>query len=368
MIETIITHLTTATPLAFIHFTDIYGFPPRQLIDWAIAADAGSIFCAMGLVRQIPKETFCTHAEFLQSLYSFEVAGSTISNALSQIFEELRIPAVNIYGATELGRILYASKAPYTQLQPIHRTPLVHPISEYKPDGSRYVEFWLTPEMLPRLAHQLAHGRVLMKLEPFPGDGPHKGELAVKPEDIFQELTTGNEPVSETVYVHVGRHTDEVRLGEGGFGSVDGALYEAALGSEINARIGRSSGCPWTLDGAQLFGNNMTCTALVIQLRLDRDPTELHETNLSKDPPICELYESVEEANRILGLVGRKRVHTGKRTLIIGSDGTALHGPGSERVAGPGVLLSMTHKRTLKRWENVCKFKPWLDGLDFSES
>ncbi|CAE6451267.1 unnamed protein product [Rhizoctonia solani] len=289
-----------------------------------------------------------------------------MSDTLSQVFEELRIPITNFFGSSELGLVMYARKAPYTQLRPCYgiSPPLVYPISEYGPDGSRHVELWFTPEMSSHLTHQLACSQIPIKLEPFPGDGPHKGKLALNFEDIFQELTITNHSnsKSETVYVHVGRHTDEVRLGEGGFGSLNATTYEETLLSEISARIGQPGSYPWTVAGTQLFGNNMACTALVIQLSVNQDPGTDPQSNL----PIHELYDSVEKTNDTLGLTGCRRVHTGKRTLIISSDGSFTHGPGSERLGGQGVLLSLTHKRTPKRWENVCKFKPWLDGLDFS--
>ncbi|CAE6482307.1 unnamed protein product [Rhizoctonia solani] len=363
----IFTHLVTATPATFVYLTDIYRFPPNKLIDWTISLDAGAIAFTTGPVRQIPKSTFQAHAEFLQSLYAVSLGGSTISSALSQVFEELRIPVKNVYGLSELGGIMHASKPPYTQLRPFHRIPhpLVYPISEYMPDGSRYVELWMTPEMSPHLAHQLAFDHAPVKLKPFPGDGPHKGKLAVNFEDIFQELTITNQPNSkfETVYIHMGRHADEVRLGEGGFGSVYATLYEETVSSEISARIGQPGSYSWTVGGVQLFGNNMPCTALVIQLGVNHDLAMDPQNNL----PIHELYESVEQTNDTLGLTGCRRVHTGMRTLIVGSDGSFAYGPGSERLDGLGISLSLTHKRTPKRWENVCKFKPWLDGLDFSE-
>ncbi|CAE6417057.1 unnamed protein product [Rhizoctonia solani] len=367
----IFTHLTTATPMAFAYFTNILKFPPSQLLDWAVALDVGAISCSSGLVRSIPRASFECHAEFLRTLYSFSFTGSSMDNNLSKLFEELKIPIVNLYGSSELGRIFQASRPPYTHLRPFRGAalPLVHPISEYGADGSRYIELWYTPDVSPRLVHHLAFGGVPIKLEPFPGDGPHKGELAVNLEDIFQELPIrdASGSVVETVYIHVGRHSDQVRLGAGGVGSVDAALYEATFGSEINARLGRSDSCPWTLDGVQLFGNNMSCTSLVVQLCRNQASPQPQGSISSNDFPTHDLFESIEKTNDWLELTGRRRVHTTKRTLILSSDGTFVHGPGSERLAGSRVSLSLTHKRTPKRWENVCKFKAWLEGLDFSE-
>ncbi|KAH7332781.1 hypothetical protein B0J17DRAFT_146027 [Rhizoctonia solani] len=249
--------------------------------------------------------------------------------------------------------MMQSSKPPYTRLRPCHGAPppLFHPILDYGPDGSRYVELWFAPTTSPVLAHHLAHGGVLVKLEPFPGDGPHKGEPAFNLGDIFQELTIRDEPESESeiVHVHVGRHTDEARLGLGGFGSVDGALYEATLSSEINARISHSGNPSWAIDGVQLFGNNMSRTALVIQLRLDQDIIGSGGTDSLDELTVCELHKSVEKTNNLLGLAECTRVHTGKRALIISSDGTPLHGSGMERLAGSSIPLSMTDKRSLKR-------------------
>ncbi|KAH7332775.1 hypothetical protein B0J17DRAFT_632066 [Rhizoctonia solani] len=245
---------------------------------------------------------------------------------------------------------MYASKAPYTQLCPFRGIThtLVYPISEYRADGSRYVELWITPEISPHLAHQLACDHAPVELEPFPGGGHYKGKFAVNFEDILQELTITNEShsKSETLYIHMRRHADEVRVGEGGLGSIYATLYEETVSSEISARIEVGAA-----GGVQLFGNNMPCTALVIQLNVGQD--------LGLDPwaqsnlPIHELYESVEETNNSLGLTGCRRVHTGKRAHIIGSDGSFVYGPGNERLSGLHVSLSLTHKRTPKRWENT---------------
>ncbi|KAJ1302138.1 hypothetical protein OPQ81_000967 [Rhizoctonia solani] len=362
-------HLATATPMAFVHLTNIFEFSPSQFVGWAKALDVGAIACVAGLVRQIPKATLEVHLEFFRSLFSFTFSGSSIDDNLSNLYESLKVPITNLYGTSELSRILYAPKAPYTHLRPFPDipSPLVHPISERAPDGSRYVELWLTPAMSPRLAHQLAYGGVPMKLEPFPGNGPHNGELAVNLGDIFRELTVRNGAGSETVYIHVGRHGDQIRLGGSAFGGVNAALYEATLGSRVSACVGQSGSAAWTLDGIQLFGNNMPCTALVIQLSMDKDLVGSCEADIWNILPVQELYGLVEEANDSMRLTGCTRVHTGKRTLIMSSDGAYVHGPGSERLAGSNVSLSMTHKRTLKRWENVYKLKPWLDGLDFSE-
>ncbi|CUA75489.1 hypothetical protein RSOLAG22IIIB_05920 [Rhizoctonia solani] len=114
----IFTHLSTATPMAFAYFSDIYRTPPSQFIEWAVALDVGAMTCPAGSARLIPKATYKAHAEFLRSLYSFTITGSAMSSALSQVFEELEIPVTNLYGASEPGRVLSASKPPYTHLRP----------------------------------------------------------------------------------------------------------------------------------------------------------------------------------------------------------------------------------------------------------
>ncbi|CAE6402978.1 hypothetical protein BN14_10173 [Rhizoctonia solani AG-1 IB] len=292
-----------------------------------------------------------------------------MDNDLSQELDRLKLPIYNVYGNSELGRLLWAPRAPYTHLRPLSSKPLplVRPISEYSLDGSRYVELWILAATSLHITHHIAHGGVPIKLEPFPGHGPHKDELALNLEDIFQELTIddGTGSGTETVYVHVGRQTDQLRLGGAGIGHIDASLYEATLESRINSHIGQSGKCPWVLDSVQLFGTNLPCTALVIQLYYNEGAARTLSEDTLKGPPIHELHQLVEETNKVLGLVGRKRVHTERRTLIVGSDGTLVHGPGTEIFDGLCPTLGITHKRTLKRWENVCRFKSWLEGLNF---
>ncbi|GAB1526536.1 hypothetical protein RhiTH_009703 [Rhizoctonia solani] len=362
-----------ATPVAFVHFANFHvlRFDPSVFVDWAKTLDVGAITCSSGLVRQIPAAMLETHAEFFRSLFSFAFTGSSLDCASSSVFERLGIFITNIYGSSEFGRILNSSNAPYTHLRPWGDTPapLVRAISEYASDGTRYVELWISCKTSLRLSHHLSNGGVPVKLEPFPGDGPHKGEPAINLEDIFQERTIVNESNSkiETVYIHAGRHSDQLRLSGKGYGNIDAASYEAALMSELSSRMGQSDCCyPWTIDAVQLFGGNMPCTALIVQLGSDPGLAEPSGTDLLQDFVAGPLYKSVVETNQTLGFISAQRVHPGKRMLLIGSSGTILHGPDVERLSG-SCPLSVTHKRTPKRWENVCKFKPWLDGLDFSE-
>ncbi|KAF8750326.1 hypothetical protein RHS01_09371 [Rhizoctonia solani] len=221
-----------ATPVAFVHFANFHvlRFDPSVFVDWAKTLDVGAITCSSGLVRQIPAAMLETHAEFFRSLFSFAFTGSSLDCASSSVFERLGIFITNIYGSSEFGRILNSSNAPYTHLRPWGDTPapLVRAISEYASDGTRYVELWISCKTSLRLSHHLSNGGVPVKLEPFPGDGPHKGEPAINLEDIFQERTIVNESNSkiETVYIHAGRHSDQLRLSGKGYGNIDAASYE----------------------------------------------------------------------------------------------------------------------------------------------
>ncbi|CEL58455.1 hypothetical protein RSOLAG1IB_12123 [Rhizoctonia solani AG-1 IB] len=355
-------HLTTATPLAFAHIKSIVDLSSSQVIDWAMALDVGAIASVTGLIRQIPVTTLEHHASFFRTLFSFTLSGSAI-DFLSHTLERLQIPITNLYGTSELGRLLYSTEPPYTHLRPYADAPqpLVLPISDYAPDGSRHVELWYSSGNSPHLAHYLAHGGIPLELEPFPGYGPHRGELCVNLGDIFQEIPIRD--TSKIVYVHIGRHSDQIRLGGSIFGILNAALYESQLRTEIGRCTGRVNGNHWQVDAIQLFGTNMQCTALVIQLcTYGRDPASEPDGSF-----IQEVYKSIQRLNDRMELGRGKRVHVKKRVLITTSNGAFVHGPGAEVLAGLHVSLSMTHKRTPKRWENVCRFKPWLEKLDFSE-
>ncbi|KAF8676586.1 hypothetical protein RHS04_06443 [Rhizoctonia solani] len=355
-------HLTTATPMALPYVKGVDSLSPSRIIGWATALDVGAIAASTGLIRQIPLTAWEAHADFFRSLFDFTISGSSI-DYLAPVFERLKIPITNLYGTSELGRLLYSTEPPYSYLQPYKDAPppLVLPISNYAPDGSRNVELWYSPRNSYHLAHYLIHGGIPLELEPFPGDGPHKGELAMNMGDVFREITIGCS--SERAYIHVGRHSDQIRLGGAALGNMNAALYENRLRSEIDNRISQLGSSPWALDAIQLFGNNMQCTSLIIQLC----PSSCAPKDGPDEALIQELHQSIEWLNEDLKLSQGKRVNVNKRTLIVTSDGAFAHGPGADSLMCSGLSLSTTHKRTPKRWENVCRFKPWLDDLDFSD-
>ncbi|KAF8703158.1 hypothetical protein RHS03_06212, partial [Rhizoctonia solani] len=324
-------HLTTATPLAFAHVRNVLDLSPNHIIGWARALDAGAIASAAGLIRQIPLATWEAHADLFQSLFSFTISGSSI-HYLVPVFECLRILITNLYGTSELGRLLCSTGPPYVHLEPYKDAPppLVLPISDYAPDGSRHVELWYSAQNSYHLAHYFTYGGVPLELEPFPGDGPHKGEIAVNLGDIFKEIVIGDS--SETAYIHVGRHSDQIRLGGEALGHIDAASYENQLMSEINGRITRANDGSWLVDGVQLFGMNMQCTALVIQLRPSE--SDHRPKNQPSEELIQSLYQSVNRLNDHLKLGRCMRVHVKKRTLIITSDGTFVHRSNAGVLAG----------------------------------
>ncbi|KAF8755541.1 hypothetical protein RHS01_05041 [Rhizoctonia solani] len=221
----------TATPVAFVHSANFHvlRFDPSVFIDWAKTLDVGAITCSSGLVRQIPAAMLETTRSFSEVCFHC-LYWISLDCASSSVFERLGIFITNIYGSSEFGRILNSSNAPYTHLRPWGGTPapLVRATSEYASDGTRYVELWISCKTSLRLSHHLSNGGVPVKLEPFPGDGPHKGEPAINLEDIFQERTIVNESNSkiETVYIHAGRHSDQLRLSGKGYGNIDAASYE----------------------------------------------------------------------------------------------------------------------------------------------
>ncbi|KAH7332772.1 hypothetical protein B0J17DRAFT_771550 [Rhizoctonia solani] len=368
----IFVHLTTATPAAFAYYTNLINFTSSDLIEWAEGLDVGGIACDSGQIVQIPKSTFEAHLDLFQSLYSFTMSGVAMTKGTSDAFEECAIPITNMFGTSELGRLLLATRPPYTHMRLCndYALPLVHPISDHASDGSRNVELWYLVSTFPALAHHHAHGNLPIKFEPFPGEGPHKGELAMNLGDVFQEHTVkiGSGPETEAVYTHVGRYSDLVRLCGTWCDDMNASLYEAQLTSELNACLGQVGDHPWAVAAVQLFGTNMPCTALVVQLRPSKN--EVAEARRTEHPSkliIEKIYEAIEKLNRDLKLPPGLRVNTKKRTLIITSDGMFKHGSNVESLVGSHATLCVTHKRTPKRWDGVCEFKPWLDGLDFSE-
>lgn len=258
-----------------------------------------------------------------------------------------------------------ASRAPFMHLRPFPDVPppLVYPISDPNPDGSRQVQLWYSISSSPFIAHLAVEGGVPLKLEPFPGQGPHHGELALNWGDVFLQVQTKSAGSSKTAYVHIGRTDDFIRLGGTGQGNLNASVYELELWPVIQSRLGattRTGG--WIVDAIQLFGGNMACTALVVQLRR----TSQGEVAEMDAGIVRELAGAVEEVNGKLKYGKNTRVHPGKRMLVVALGG-GVYGSGAERLADARPQLMMTHKRTLQRWRNIQIFKPWLDGLEFDE-
>lgn len=262
---------------------------------------------------------------------------------------------------SELERLLVAPRTPFTHLRPFPDAPppLVHPISDPNPDGSRHVQLWSSISTSPILAHLIARGGVPLKLEPFPGEGPHHGEPAFNWGDVFLEVKT---PLSETAYVHLGRADDRILLSHSVRDNISASVYENELFSRLCSGSVSSSG--WVPDKVQLFGSNMECTSMVVQLR----GLSQGETRDLEDSTLQEISKAVEEVNSQLKLGPKERVHTQKRLLVVTLDDATYtaYGPNSERAYAEQLQLSVTHKRTLQRWKNTQIFRPWLDGLDFS--
>ncbi|KAJ1302137.1 hypothetical protein OPQ81_000966 [Rhizoctonia solani] len=292
---TLITRILMSTPITFCHFRDAGNLPPKQLMRWARALG-------------------------------------------------------NIYGISEFGRSLSARTPPYNHLRPdLECFPLVLPISEPDSNGSRQVQLWLPLSASPRLAHLYVRGGAQIKIEPFPGEGVHKGELAVNTHDIFQEVRDGE---SGFAYISLGRGDDMIRLAR--FGQMNASRFETELASIIYARHKEGLGGRWMIDTVQLFGNALPHTALVVQLCRSAPG----EGTVQKEV-LEELYGAVEQVNEKLCL-GPTRVDPKRRMLVIAPEGE-VYGPNADSVRGR--QLELTHKRSLQRWKNVQNFKAWLDGL-----
>lgn len=179
--------------------------------------------------------------------------------------------------------------------------------------------------------------------------------------DVFREVPDG--PSGEVGYVHIGRSDERIRLLSGK--DFNTALYENQLRSAIESSGGRTG---WIVDALQAFGSNMPFPALVIQLRRQPD-REFSGQGLESDVAQL-LSRCVEEVNTRMNL-GILSVNSQKRTLII-AVGEGAYGPGVDRLPGVGgdgsePRLMLTHKHSLRRWMNLQIFRPWLDGLDYSE-
>ncbi|CAE7208503.1 unnamed protein product [Rhizoctonia solani] len=357
--SSLLIHLITATPVAFCHFQDAINLPSKQLIPWARALDVGSIICSPRFLREIPIEEFETQAQFLGSLNSITVSGGPVDSSMSTLFEKYRLPITNLYSTSELGGGLSAKLPPYTHLRPgLRGPPLVFAISEPDLDGSRQVQLWHALSTSTHLAHFHACGDVTIssKLEPFPGEGSHKGELAFNTNDIFLEV---KDKESGVAYIFLGRGDDMIRIT--GYADMNASQFETEFISTIDTRWkqgqGQGQGRKWMLDAVQLFGNTLPYTALVVQLcSSSRERVKLGQEELQ------ELYEAVGRVNETLAL-GHLSVDARKRMLVVTSEGEA-YGPNSASVQG--LRLEVTHKHSLQRWRNVQTFKGWLEGLEGS--
>ncbi|KAF8755546.1 hypothetical protein RHS01_05044 [Rhizoctonia solani] len=206
--RTLFVHLTTATPIAFAWFMNILEFSSSQLIDWAKTLDVGAIACDAGQVCQMPRTTLAEHAGFFRGLYSFTLSGAAIGSSLSKSLEELDIRiTVCVSRRSQPPTISYKITTLHTtSALPRHALPLVRPLTNFGSDGSRNVELWLRLANFAPLAHHQTHKGAPIKLEPFPGDGPHKGEYAFNLGDVFQELMVKSKSTSthETVTFMLG--------------------------------------------------------------------------------------------------------------------------------------------------------------------
>ncbi|CAE6468552.1 unnamed protein product [Rhizoctonia solani] len=352
--------LATGAPIAFTHVPDIAQFPSNQFIDWVKGLDVGGLMCAPRFIRDILASGSEANIKYLQGLSSIIVGGSALDESTGVLAEKYKLKLTNAYGSTEMGAIMRTDQPPYTHLHLFPESDaLVLPISDAEPDGSRQVQLWHSLSTSNKVAHLEAKGDIPLKFEPFPGEGPHKGEPAVTAGDIFTEVQGS----SENAYVYLGRNDDLIKLAGNGGWDINTSAYETELTSAITSYLasqGNKAG-RWLVDGVQLFGNNRPCTALVVQLcPVDQDSkSEIGRELLER---LSELADSVNEK---LSLGPQQRVHVRKRMLVVTAGGKA-YGPGV-RDGEEVPRLMTTHKHTLQRWKNVQTFEGWLDGLDYTE-
>ncbi|EUC59294.1 AMP-binding enzyme [Rhizoctonia solani AG-3 Rhs1AP] len=356
--------LVTGTPMAFAHVFDIAKFPSSEFIGWARGLGVGGVVCAPRFIRDIVTSGSEADISFLQGFYNIIVGGSALDGSTAALVEKYKLKFMNAFGCTELGAILIASQPPYTHLHLLPGpSPLVLPISDVEPDGSRQVQIWYSRFTSPQVAHLHTKGGMPLHFEPFPGDGPHKGELAVKLDDIFKEVRTSTSTGSQASYIYLGRSDDLIKIAGRGGWDINASAYETQLTSAIISYLAnKNKEIDWTIDGVQLFGHNRPCTALVIQLR----PAHRGESTGEIGQDILEhLPNMVELVNTMLKLDPVQRVDPQKRMLVIASNGKA-YGPGASEQMEDMPRLMMTHKHTLQRWRNVEAFGNWLDGLDYT--
>ncbi|CAE6510188.1 unnamed protein product [Rhizoctonia solani] len=352
--------------MAFAHVHDLAKFPSGQFIGWARSLNAGGVICAPRFIRDVLASGSPSDIEFLQGMYTVAVSGSALDGSTAALAEKYKLKFVNGYGCTEFGGILLTTRPPYTHLRPLPgSSPLVLPISDPEPDGSRQVQFWHSCTTSHEIAHINAKGGVPLQFEPFPGEGPHKGEPAVKLDDIFKEVRDPSDVDSPVSYVYLGRSDDLIKLAGNGGWDINASVYETELTSEITSYLASQTNemGRWTVNGVQLFGNNRPCTALVVQLC----PVDRSEPDSEMGRNVFEhILNLVEFVNNKLGLDPHRRVHSRKRLLVITSEGKA-YGSSVFALAEEVPRLMVTHKHTLQRWKNVQAFGSWLDRLDYND-
>ncbi|KAJ1306401.1 hypothetical protein OPQ81_007406 [Rhizoctonia solani] len=356
----LINRLATGHPTAFAHVKDIAKVSSSQFIDWPRSLGAGGSVSAPRFIRDVLVSGSESSIKLLQGMDNIAVGGSVLDESTAALAEKYKLKLINLFGATELGTMMLTTQPPFTHLRLLPGIfPLILPISGTEPDGSRQVQLWFSPSTSPRVAHLRAKGTIPLKFEPFPGEGPHKGELAVRLDDIFKEVTIG----TRVSYVYLGRSDDLIKLAGRGGWDINASTYETELTSEITSYLASQNNetAAWTVEGIQLFGNNRPCTALVIQLcPVDHDQHEIGQDLLE-----C-LYNLVKLVNNKLELEPNRRVHPQKRMLVVTSHGKA-YGSGAGSFGEDIPRLLVTHKHTLQRWKNVEAFTSWMDGLDYSE-
>ncbi|KAF8595989.1 hypothetical protein BDV93DRAFT_611111 [Ceratobasidium sp. AG-I] len=361
-----IVHLVTATPVAFVPTSEGRRLSGNDIIAWVEALDAGALVASSHRIREVL--LLETHTELLKSLYGISMSGSCVEDQASKLCEQYRLAATNIFGLSELSHLLFASQPPYNQLRPLPENPppLIVQISNTEQScfsSGREVQLWSSLSTSPRLAHLAARAGVSLKLEPYPGEGPHHGELAMNWGDIFREIQVpkpGTEGETELVYIHLGREDDNMKISSNG-SIFNASRFEPELRPPLESRLSNLGG--WRLDTVQLFGSNLPSTALVVQLHGEQTP----------DEGLLEgLREAVEGVNTKLNLVWPLRVNPHRRMLVVirSADGlrSLYSGAGAEHASKwSGAYLTKTHKHTLQRWKNVQAFRTWLDQLDWSQ-
>ncbi|QRV93456.1 aminotransferase class I and II protein [Ceratobasidium sp. AG-Ba] len=286
-----VTHLVTATPMALIPIPQSLVLSTDDLASWIKVLDVGGMsFCPFD-IRGILLDD--AHVELVQSMYLISMVGQVVDQQLSDLIVRRGINAANILGMTELGSLMVANRAPYTHLRPFpdFPPPLAVPISDSDMEnrsaahGMRHpprrdVQLWYLVSQCPQLADVALQKGSSLKLEPFPGPGPHKGELAMNMVDVFSQVN--GEGDEDLAYVHIGRVDDYLRL-YNDMGHISASPYELALQTLVRVPLANVSHGRWRLDAVQLFGADMPKTALVVQL--------LGDLNIQVNDDVIDMYD-----------------------------------------------------------------------------